>query len=292
MNIGNNSIFPGSPQTRSPGIRGRPQRLARVIRAISPDVVCIQEVFRPYNAASVVALLDSILPLQGGAHWTAHQVHDNVIASRYPITGRAGSMADHGAGVPRGEAIASIAVESKGTTHSLVVTCTHFQSAGGEQNIAARQQHADHITRWLQSSLPSVGAPAIPDSAALVVLGDFNAYDTDPARHIETLLAGFPSTEPKSRNSPLLSDARPLHNARGPDFYTWRSDTQRFNPGALDRILFNARKLELNHAFTLYTRSMTPAELERAGLSSEDVMLDIVERVQDHLPVVADFRFR
>jgi endonuclease/exonuclease/phosphatase family metal-dependent hydrolase len=296
LNVGMGTFLPDAPALRTRGIRTRPERLARVTRAVAPDILCLQEI-HANGAPAVGRRLDSILPLPLDARWNTHQVRDNVIASRFPIIATAGHVEEYKRGTPRGEAIAVTMVPTTGGPRALLVICAHFESRGTPADIAARLRHAEHITGWLHDSLASVGIDTPLRQTPLVVLGDLNAYDTDPAAHVATLLAGAPPAGRGAQDKwhdelPLLTDASPLHNARGPERYTWRNDTQKFDPGALDRILFNASVLDRAHAFVLNTGTMTPAELQQAGLRRDDVLLDIERRMHDHFPLVADLRFR
>ena len=273
-------------------MRGRAERLARVIKAVSPDIACLQEIFPPFSGGSVGALLDSLLPLPEGAHWQTHQVHDNVIASRFPILARAGHTDDYGTGTPRGEAIATLGITTPLGPRQIIAVCTHFQSGGGNENVRARERHAAYIARWLRTSLHLVGADTVAENNAIVLMGDLNAYSTDAAEHVDILLAGRSPVRANTGVDALLTDARPTHNARGTDRYTWRQDAQRFDPGALDRVLYNARVLTPRNAFVLNTLTMTDAELARAGLQRIDVMMDINERVHDHFPLVVDLGWK
>jgi endonuclease/exonuclease/phosphatase family metal-dependent hydrolase len=137
-----------------------------------------------------------------------------------------------------------------------------------------------------------VGADSVAENNAIVLMGDLNAYETDSAAHVRILLTGRSPLRASTAQEALLTDLLPVHNARGTDRYTWRQDAQRFQPGALDRILYNSRLLVPRNAFVLNTLAMTDAELARAGLSRVDVMMDINERVHDHFPLVADFSWK
>jgi endonuclease/exonuclease/phosphatase family metal-dependent hydrolase len=219
-------------------------------------------------------------------------VHDNVLASRFPLLARAGHTEDYGSGTPRGEAIATVGITTPGGPRQMIAVCTHFQSGGGSDDVRARERHAAYIARWLRTSLHTVGADSVAENNAIVVMGDLNAYETDPATHVGILLAGRSPVRANDTEQPLLTDLRPVHNARGTDRYTWRQDAQRFAPGALDRVLYNARVLAPQNAFVLNTLTMSDAELARAGLTRVDVMMDINERVHDHFPLVADFSWK
>lgn len=164
---------------------------------------------------------------------------------------------------------------------------------------SARQVHADEIVRWIRDIRTPGGEIDLPPNTPIVVLGDFNVYDTDPAYHLTTLLTGDivneddygPDIAP-DWDGTSLADALPRHNARGDDVYTWRDDTQEFNPGALDRILYTDSAIAVSHAFVLNTTDMTEAELAGSGLKAGDVMLDAGTGRYDHLPLVVDMELR
>lgn len=135
----------------------------------------------------------------------------------------------------------------------------------------------------------------LPEGTPIVVLGDLNVYDTDPAHHLTTLLSG--DIENEDRYGPDimpdwdetdLADALPQHNGAGPEVYTWRDDTQGFNPGALDRILYSDSVVVVEHGFVLNTVIMPKEALEAAGLQPGDVMMDPKTGRYDHLPLVVD----
>ena len=75
-------------------------------------------------------------------------------------------------------------------------------------------------------------------------------------------------------------------------FYTWRNDTQRFPPGALDRVLYTDSVLEAANSFVLNTASMNKAELRAADMRQTDVHRDPRRDIHDHMPVVVDFVIR
>jgi endonuclease/exonuclease/phosphatase family metal-dependent hydrolase len=137
---------------------------------------------------------------------------------------------------------------------------------------------------------------AVPEGIPVILAGDLNAYDTDPRRHLDTLILGDVADEesygPDGSVDPAgmpMVDLRPVHNAAGSDTWTWRNDTDRFNPYPLDRIIFTGSLMTSVHAFILNTSIMTEIDLEERGLTRGDVALDLPNGVFDHLPLVADF---
>src|SRR5215210_2615481 len=77
-NVGRDSIFAGGADYT------RHEQFARVVRAIRPDVVCLQEVWRGSSRAA--ALFDELLPQADGRRWQHHGVLDDVIVSRLDLS--------------------------------------------------------------------------------------------------------------------------------------------------------------------------------------------------------------
>lgn len=270
-NIGDESIFPevSGPDT---AVVGRPAQFRRVIRALQPDVLCLQDITR--EASEMAALIDDILPLAGGAGWQSHRVLDNAIMSRFPLRQR-GQEIIAGALQPRGHAIALVDLPS-GFAGDLYMLCAHFDPRSGSDRVLNRELHARALARQIQGMSAAGGATSLPPQTTYVVLGDLNVID-DPASYVDILLnAG-------------LTDVLPRHNGIGPDFYTWRDDEQPYPAGALDRILYRGTSVQVANAFVLNTTTMSYDELRRYGLRLVDVLLIADRGVHDHLPLVVDF---
>jgi endonuclease/exonuclease/phosphatase family metal-dependent hydrolase len=232
FNVGWDSIFPDDDPLNDPWRSDSTgEAFIRILQAVQPDVLCLQEINPARDPMQVSRILDAALPLDGGRAWQAHSGVDNVIAARFSL-----SMQD---------------------------------------------------------------AADLPAATPFILLGDFNVYDTDPAHHLTTLLEGDIVNEarygadfaPDWDGTPL-ADALPSHNAAGEVFYTWRDDTQEFNPGVLDRILYADSVLAVEHAFVLNTMMMAPDELEAASLQAADVALDPAAGRYDHLPLVVDLSLK
>ena len=121
----------------------------------------------------------------------------------------------------------------------------------------------------------------------------------DPTLHLTTLLTGnIVDEEAYGADFPLdwdgshLVEAKPRHNSREKEFYTWREDQTPFPPGALDRIIYTDSVLVLNHSYVLNTTHMTPQELSEVGLLATDVLWENEPGNFDHLPLVVDFSIR
>jgi endonuclease/exonuclease/phosphatase family metal-dependent hydrolase len=294
-NVGTNSIFddPGPRGTRGSDA-ARPARFRRMLQAIQPDILCLQEVFPPRNADDVAQLLDATLPLAGDDRWQAYGAPDVVIAARYPIATRDSRSEDWGGGVPRTHAMAGLELPGSAGGVDLHIICAHMQSGGAPKDLAARQAQADAIVAWTRELRNSRQAI---DATALVVLGDMNAYETDPARHVESLISGqivnvdrFGAAAPPHTDGLPLCDAQPRHNVSGTETYTFGDGSSaRFPPAAVDRILFTASRLRMLGGFVLNTTTLGAEALMRAGLQADDVRRASGPEGIDHLPLVVDF---
>jgi len=299
-NISANSIFPGPDPGRGANLDGkRPEQFARIVRAMRPDILCLQEIFPPRSAESAGPMLDSIAPLTGDRKWQSYGIRDVVIATPHALSMRAARQEDWGNGVPRTHAMAMISLPMELGVSSLYVVCTHMQSNGKVEEIAARQRQADAIVQWLRELRAPQASGGLPFGTPFAILGDLNAYHTDPARHVETLLTGnisdtvrFGPAMAPDWDGTALADASPLHNGVGSATHTFGTGTGPPPPAALDRILYSDSRLALAGGFVLDTTTLDAATLLRLGLMSRDVLLNATTGSFDHLPVVADLRAR
>ena len=179
--------------------------------------------------------------------------------------------------------------------YDLYLMNAHFKAGSGSDNINRRQQHADAIIHWTGDAQTSGGYINLPAGTPIVVLGDLNVYDTDPAYQLTTLITGdvvdegtYGSDWPPDWDVSDDTDALPLHNGVGPDFWTWRDDSGSYNPGATDRIIYSDSVIAVDNSFVLNTKTMSPADLAAAGLQANDVVLQPAIGYYDHLPMVVD----
>lgn len=299
-NVGLGSIFPPD------GVRH--ESFARIVKAVNPDVVCLQEIGPRQPIHELTGMMDRLLPLKDGLQWQSHRATnmDNVVLSRYPLSQHAQEAV-----IPRplpqlqmpefhmGQVMCLVRLPDSPGLQGVYVIATHFMSASDDASIQDRQRHADSIVRWLRR-LKEGGYPgSLPAGTPIIILGDLNVYESAPldaAHHLTTLLTGNivdeasfgPDIQP-DWNGSYLSDVKPRHNGREKDWYTWRIDDQRFAPGALDRILYTDSVMKVANSFVLNTTAMTEEELSRSGLLATDVLKGAKPGHFDHLPLVADF---
>ena len=300
FNVGWDSIFPDDdPHNDQWRQDSSGAAFERILKVVEPDILCLQEINPLRDPQQVGDMLDAALPLADGHKWQAHSGQDNLIAARFQLEMETDQLVQEGSVTDFGHTMALVDFPEPEYQDDLYLICAHFQALGGEANVQARQAHADAIIDWLRDAKTTGGEIDLPFATPILVLGDFNVYDTDPAHHLTTLLsgdiqdeAGYGADIKPDWDETDLADALPHHNGAGEEVYTWRDDTQAFNPGALDRILYTDSVIMIENAFVLNTEIMTAQELATAGLQAGDVMLDPDTGRYDHLPLVVDISFR
>jgi endonuclease/exonuclease/phosphatase family metal-dependent hydrolase len=289
-NVYRSSIFPPDGEAVDLVASNRPAQFARVLRALQPDVVCLQEV--TMAVARTAALVNYILPLPTGHTWQAYAAEDTVIVSRFDLGARAEGHVEGER--RRGHAMALIRTPAT----DLFVVCAHFQSEAERADVDMRQQQAGVIANTIREAKAGGGPIPLRARTPFIVLGDFNAIPG-----ATSFLDIFVS--PKADDVPAgargdgldwdrtsLSDALPRHNASGSQRYTWRNDLEGFPPGILDRILYSDSVLTSVNQFVLDTTEMSYRDLVGAGLRAIDVMRDPQAGIHDHFPLVIDVAVR
>lgn len=263
------------------------ERFVRVVNALQPDILNLQEIYR-HSAQEVATLMNQAVPLSGGATWYAFRHSDNVIVSKFPFVQTQGYF---------GGATAIVDLPDRQFARDLFILNEHLPCCNNERG---RQIAADSIVRLLEDARTDGGtayldqidlAPRTP----MLVLGDLNIVRS--GRPLETLLHGdvlnedvYGPDSPPDWDGTSLADANPSHNGIGPEDWTWRDDSDVFDPGILDFILYTDSVLKTANKFVLNTTTMSSAELAATGLEVNDVVIDPARGFFDHLPVVVDFR--
>ena len=239
-----------------PAAAGRLGQFARVLRAVRPDVLCLQQVTRgPRDVAAFVA---AVLPPGVGDAWHVHAVLDNAVVSRFPLTAKGGRILTQGA-LRRGHATALVDLPDQRYPRDLYLICAHFQSEAGRAEVSLRQRQADAIVAWLRDAKSPGGKITLRQGTPFAVMGDLNVVD-NPSPSLHTLLTGdivdektFGGDIRPDWDGSDLTDLLPHHNESGADTYTWRDDTQAFPPGTLDRILYADSVIGIGRSFVLNT---------------------------------------
>lgn len=282
-------------------------RFVRVVRALDPDILALQEVGLPgwmrernpdardWNEQDVVHLMNAIAPLPEDGTWYGHMGSDNVIVSKFPLKMEATQTTPRG---DRPQAMALVDLPDDDFTFDFYIMNNHYKCCSDKpENELRRQKQSDAIVAWLRDARTPGGEIDLAAGTALAVVGDLNIVQGyEP---VATLVTGDIVDEatygedfaPDWDDSDLL-DTHPLHNAVGPDDYTWRDDTDQWDPGRLDYIIVSDSMLEIANKFVLNTTTMSPQDLERTGLQVLDVCVDDAGERFDHLPLVVDLRPR
>jgi endonuclease/exonuclease/phosphatase family metal-dependent hydrolase len=286
------TIFPSVSASQS-------AKFARVIQALDPDILNLQEINSPFDpstsfsAVDVRNLMNTIRPLDGGATWHAYMGSTNVIVSKYPLSM---TQSDTRPSTLRGMAMALVDLPDAVYPADFYVMNNHFKCCGnpGGPEDSQRQRHADALVGWMHDARNPGGFINLPANTPMAVVGDLNIVGLpDPLTNLKTgniVDEGtFGADSPPDWDGTALADAHPRHNFVGPD-YTWREDGSGFAPGRLDYILYTNSVVDVANHFLLNTVMMSSAERAATGLQQNDV-LKYSAGWYDHLPLVVDFRF-
>jgi len=135
-NVWRNSIFPGGVRRES---------FERIISAVRPDVVCLQEI-DPKSAGELSGIMDRLLPLQNGLRWQTHFATNlaSVVVSRYPLLRRG-----HEVVIPRpagrfylGHVMCLVDLPQSQNAPDVYVIVAHFSAGADDASIRARQVHS------------------------------------------------------------------------------------------------------------------------------------------------------
>jgi len=264
-------------------------KFVRVMQALQPDVINLQEIYN-HTAAQTSSLMDSILPLGGGATWYAHKSGDKVLVSKYPLKMKATDTIPDPPGTNYAMALVDLP-DGQFQRDFYFMNC-HFQCCSTEGAEARRQEQADALVNWMRDARTSGGKVNLPKGTAMAVVGDLNVVQ-GPAP-VYKLLNGnivnegiYGPDSPPDWDGTSLADAHPVHNGSGTT--DWTRKQGKNPPYRLDYVLYTDSVLGIANHFVLNTVSMTDAERSATGLHRYDVTLSTSN--YDHLPVVVDFRF-
>ena len=293
-NIQINSIFPPN------GVRQ--EGFIRIVRALEPDVIGLQEVFHG-RIDALTALMNSHVPLSEGRLWSVHIVGDNALISRYPLEQQGGELVVPfpypQLGVPDfhyGFAAAYIDLPESTSDRALYVITMHNKSRVGDENVRLRQIQSDATVRWLRNLRVEGRSESIPIFTPIVVMGDLNVVPGSSMQPYETLITGDIADEETfgpdvelDWDGSGLADSMPSVNGGEELYYTWRNDEMEFPPSSLDRILFTDSVMSIDQKFVLDTTTMSESDLSALGMRRSDVLFGGNTGIYDHLPLVIDF---
>ncbi len=251
--------------------------LGRLISSVGADIYNFQETAQ-VSAGYAQGLFDSLAPLPGGDNWKVHKAGGIMTVSRYDLSMTATSVP----GGVRGIAMAQVDLPDENFSNDLFILNNHFACCTpGEPS---RQFESAAIADWVIDATTPGGDFDLAPGTAISILGDLNTVGGPIP--LDTLLHGKEGLPP-DWDGTSLADAHPLHNAVGPDDWTWQDDRTPYAPSILDYVLFTDSVLQMDHGYVLNPKTMTEAELQATGLQATDFYL--ATNAADHLPLVVDF---
>lgn len=270
---------------------------ARVLGALEPDVILLDELPGDVTAAAIESWLESsalaelgtwhvVLGGTGGVQRAAVAARDRPMEAASSLTtvpyppDALASLAATGAGdepplaateLARGVSTAGAWVELDG--RRVLFVAADLQSGGwpGSLRDRLRTLQATLLHRQVASALRTDGP------APVVIGGDLNLVGSRT-----------PLFSLAQRLDVDGSDLVPVDAVRLGErtLATWRNPSDVFAPGRLDFILVPDAAMTAANSFVFATEDLDDRALDHLGLER-----DLTRRLSDHLPVVADLRF-
>ena len=287
--------------------RDRPGAFQRVLAALAPDVVLLDEVYAEVTIAELGRFGEG-MGGDGGSSWVWWLAEGGgrqrtVVGARgLELRGEAGlARVDHEPGalerwlrevgdepeaprmppparLARAEAAGGLSATGAWVAvggRDILFVPVDLQSAGydGSPRDRLRELQARTLNRALAAVL------AERPEAGLVVGGDLNLVGS--ARPLAAMRSGL------GGGGGDLGVAR-LGRLRDRSLATWRTTREGdpFSPGRLDYVLYRSSVLQVERAFVFDAADLSPAALEALGVRETDTL------ESDHLPLVVDFTLR
>lgn len=254
-----------------------PEGFARVLRALSPDVVLVQE-WETGDGAAMQAWFDANVP--SDRSWNVRKAAGDMsngggvaVISRYPMTPVLGESLfatykeDDGKEARR--PIRSVAASIDTPQGVMLAVSTHLKSGGSKDSVEDRRRMAE--ARAINTTFAAVaGATGAP---LRVIGGDLNLVGSRPP--LDVLRAGLDTD-----GSDLTPAATLVFGDQA--FYSWRDTGSPFAPSRLDWILFSDASAHAENAFVFDVSRLSDEVIASMGLQRGDV------GASDHLPSVVD----
>lgn len=287
--------------------RDRPAAFQRVLSALAPDVVLLDEVYAEVTVTELARFGEGIGGRDGaGWEWWLAEGggrQRTVVGARgLELRGEQGlNRVEHEPGalegwlrevgnepeaprmppparLARAEADGGLSATGAWVTlegREILFVPVDLQSAGYDGS--PRDRLRELQARTLNRAVAAVLADH-PD-AGLVIGGDLNLVGS--ARPLAAVRSGL------GGDGGDLAVAR-LSRLRDRSLATWRSTREGdpFSPGRLDYVLYRGSALEVERAFVFDAADLSSAALEVLGVRESDTL------ESDHLPLVVDFRVR
>lgn len=267
--------------------RDEPEAFGRVIAALAPDVILLDEVWETVTEDAIRELL---APIPGEGPWNVHVAQSGgrqktVVASRHPVRAvDAMRMMSYPPG----------ALDSLVRTAGLRPRLAEIEERGGLAMTGAWVTLEGREVLFVPFDLQSAGYAGSPEDRLRVlqvtILRDAVREALRGARDSLVILGGdvnlVGSDEPlRILEADGRQRARLVRLADG-TLDTWRNPTQDiFTPGRLDYLIAGGAGLRFVRGFPFESAELDPDALQRFGLRADDAVT-----ISDHLPLVGDFQ--
>ncbi|USN97926.1 MAG: endonuclease/exonuclease/phosphatase family protein [Phycisphaeraceae bacterium] len=269
-----------------------PEPFARLIKAIKPDVILLQEADDMTNESleSWLSEYVGVLPskhawaagvqgLEGGVgSWDAAAAPDLGVAIATPhlVTREFAEpvvIADPETG--RDRTVRAVFAQVSTPRGDVLACSTHLKCCGsaGSREDEIRITEVGAINRRYAEIAAALASESGENEEARLIGGDMNLVGSRAPIDLLARGLGDHGRDLQPAPTPALGT-----NA----WYTWRDDSNEFGPGRLDWILIGDAKVV--QSFSLDTRLIDPAVLAECGIEPGD------GAVSDHLPVVVDLK--
>ena len=262
----------------------------RVLKAIRPDVIGLQEVPVDVTASQLSATIGNSLPIVGGSWQVVLGQTDGfirpAIVSRYPLSLTRTDTSP--ASEVRGVTMALVDLPNATHSADFYFMVVHLKCCSGSAEEARRRTALDAMTGWLRDARTPGGVITLPTNTPFGITGDFNLNTVDsPASEAAFLIGDIANNATYGADSPPDWDGTAMTEARSADPFTgdtdtWNSSTT--NPSVrFDRLYYSDSATSLGAKFIFNPRTMTSTIRGIIGVNQTDV-----STATDHLPVVFD----
>lgn len=252
-----------------------PAPFARVIKALNPDVLLVQE-WEKGDAAEVDAWFEQHV----GGTWHVRKAPGTMatgggvlIASRFEmVPGEPGAVEctfRNDRNEPETKPVRFVDTTLNTPMGPVQVGSMHLKSRGTKDSIEDRRRMAE--ARAINAAFANNASSAA--AARRIMSGDLNLVGSRPP--LDILRAGIDAD-----GSDLSPAAAMVHGDLA--FYTWQDEKSPFSPGRLDWIVYSDSNLKEQAAFVLDAARLDQSVLTKLGIEPGDTA------AADHLPVVLD----